>query len=256
MVTVFSYVSKYFSHLLWVFNYTRDRVNSALFLISSFYLASEFWTKLSPSPTNYWFIIISQCGVSSNPICIAYKTTMPCVTSGILAVCVTGWISEHQMKKPRLISLEFGFAWLVLCMLSRKWTSSIKRELLSSNSLFASLPLKYLSLQAASHFNLLPTSGDTAGTDVPGQVLSAITDSYFPHWYRETQDAAKCWWTMSTITASDWKASDSLCRIQTWESQISEVWFSLLIISPCQCEEYFHPLLEHSIICSSYLVTL
>lgn len=36
---------------------------------------------------------------------------------------------------------------------------------------FASLPLKYLSLQAASHFNLLPTSGDTAGTDVPVQVL-------------------------------------------------------------------------------------
>lgn len=160
----------------------RDLVNSALFLISSFYLASEFWTKLSPLPTNYWFVIISQCGVSSNPIYIAYKTTMHCVTSGILAVCVTGWISEHQMKKPRLISLEFGFAWLLLCMLSWKWTSSIKRELLSNNFLFASLPLKYLSLQAASHFNLLPTSGDTAGTDVPVQVLSAITDSCSPCW--------------------------------------------------------------------------
>lgn len=181
---------------------------------------------------------------------------MHCVTSGILAVCVTGWVSEHQMKKPRLISLEFGFAWLVLCMLPWKWTSSIKRELLSNNSLFASLPLKYLSLQAASHFNLLPTSGDTAGTDVPVQVLSAITDSCFPYWYRKAQDAAKCWWTMSTIRASDWKASGSLCRIQTGESQISEAWFFLLITSPCQCEEYSHPLREHSIICSSCLVTL
>lgn len=235
MVAVFPYVSKYFSHFLWVFNCTRDWVNSALFLISSFYLASKFWTKLSPSPTNYWFIIISQCGVSSNPICIAYKTTMHCVTSGILAVCVTGWVSEHQMKKPRLISLEFGFAWLVLCMLPWKWTSNIKRELLSNNSLFASLPLKYLSLQAASHFNPLPTSGDTAGTDVPVQVLSAVRDSCFPYWYRKAQDAAKCWWTISTARTRDWKTSDSLCRMQTRESHISEVWFFLLTTPWGQC---------------------
>lgn len=72
------------------------------------------------------------------------------------------------------------FPWVWICMISSlKMDIKYQERIAFKQFSFASLPLKYLSLQAASHFNLLPTSGDTAGTDVPVQVLWAIMDSFF-----------------------------------------------------------------------------
>lgn len=150
------------------------------------------------SPANYWFIIISQCGVSGNPICVAYKSTMHFVTSGILLVCIVGLVSEQQMKKWRLISLEFGFAWLVLCVLP--WNGhQVSRENCSLFFFFfASLPLKHPSLQIASCFSKLAATNNAAGTDGPMQVPSATPGGHFMHLSRKASCSSACWKVLNT----------------------------------------------------------
>lgn len=190
------------------------------------------------SSANYWFIIISQCGVSSYPMCIACKSAVHLVTSGILTVCIIGWASGHQMKKQRLISLEFGFAWLVLYVLPWKWTS-IKKELLSVSSFFASLPQQLPTIQTASSFNKLTIWGNIVGTDVPTQLLSAITDSHFIYLSRNAKCGSESWKVLKSIqhpplqrVAQKLLSSPEATSPEIW---VPEVQLLLLITPPGHC---------------------
>lgn len=110
------------------------------------------------------------------------------------------WLSFRAADEE----MKAYFPWVWICMISSlyvtlKWTSSIKRKLLSFFFFFASLPLKHPSLQIASCFSKLAAPNNAAGTDGPMQVPSATPGSHFMHLSRKASCSSGCWKVLMNI---------------------------------------------------------
>lgn len=113
--------------------------------------------------------------------------------------CMYCWLNFRAPDEE----MKAYFPWVWICMISSlyvtlKWTSSIKRKLLSL-FFFASLPLKHPSLQIASCLSKLAAPSNTAGTDGPVQVPSATPGSHFMYLSRKASCSSGCWKVLMNI---------------------------------------------------------